>query len=548
MMQTRQGTAMLAVVVGSLLCATSASAQSEGDVTPEISILPISTATTESDRSLPDQFHVRTLESVVVRLYRRTIRGEDTVSKRTNDELRRNLRESGLFRAVEYYSGRTGASRADSIVVRDAWSLYPEPFEVVGEDHLGILLHERNLGGSGRSVAVGGDLFASEDQRTRALFRYSDRELLNSTIALDLELIYSEPRIDLSILAHNPFQTDRVPIVYGIDASLFEGEDYFRQGNPGRIGAFERADTVQANSMRGVAWGGLADAEKDLFVGSVALHLDSYTSEDSSAQLRAFENSVGIFAGLRSVRREYHEFNRFDASGQRFEPTGGAGGVSIGKYFAFNGGKDDILYFGAGASQSIMNPGATTGDDPRWFLHFNVEAGTGIRSRETELTMLRVGSSGGLRVGPGTLAFITDLQVAWRWNRYLFSSHQESIVPLRGYGALELFGGNHLSSSLEYRILPGVSIGPWSLSMTLFHDMAGYWNLGSKFSGTRFHHAVGAGMRLGHDDGVSRPLLRIDLPYNVDRGRFDRLEIGLQESFDLFGSLKYQAPGPLQPD
>ncbi len=533
------------VLLFALLLHVPIEAQVVGEDSVEVTILPISESTTTS---LPDLLHVRTGNAVVTRLYHRTVRGEDSTAIRTNSEIQRNLRESQLFRSVELHASRVGKPRRDTLLLRDAWSLFLEPREVVGENHQGIILKERNLFGSGRVLSLGGDLFVDDADRTRLFLGYRDRELLNTSISLELEGVYSEPRTDLSLLVQRPFQTDRVPLTYGVEVTHFDGSDYFRRGDPGSKGAFLSADTVEATSVRGIAWGGFADAENDLFVGSFALHLDSYASSDSLAQLRAFENTVGVYAGLRSVRRHYHEFYRFDASGVRYEPSGGAGGVSIGKHFSFAEGRDDLLYFGAGASQSIVDPRVQQGENPRWFTHFRIDAGTGIRNRETELTLLRAGSSGALHVGPGTIAYIADLQVAWRWNRYLFSSHQESVVPLRGYEALELFGGNHFSTSLEYRILPGVDIGPWSVSVTLFHDMAGYWNLGSQFSGTRFHHALGAGLRLGHEDGVSRPILRLDVPYNVDRGTIDRLEIGLQESFDLFGSLRYQAPGPLQPD
>ena len=519
------------------------SAQSTADSIPEIVVHPLCDSTAAGPSSFPGLLHAESDVGVVERLYRRTVRPGVLQDRRTRDELERNLRERGLFRELEVVPVSSNAAAADSLLLRDAWSLFAAPLETVGEDHRGLLLQERNLAGTGRRIEVGRDLLTEEGERVRTAVRYLDAEFLNSVVAVDLRAVISNPRLDLSLRAHRPFHTDHVPMVYGIELDFFDGEDSYHSGDPWNKGAAFVGDTVKAVAVKGIGWFGLADSEEDLFVGSAALHLDRYDADADPSDRHAFRNTIGLFAGLQSIRRVYSKFTHFDASGERFEPVGGAGGVSVGKYFNIADGDDALLYGGVNASQSLADTNNGT-----WFLNLGIEAGTGIRSRETELTMLKAGARGGWKAGPGTLAFISDLQVAWRWDRYLFSSHRESPVPLRGYDALALFGGNHLSSSVEYRVLPGVSIGPWSASMTLFHDMAGYWNLGSKFATTRFHHALGAGIRLGHAAGVSRPILRIDFPYNVDEGRLGRIEIGLQESFDLFGTLRYRPPGPLQPD
>ena len=524
-------------VVGSLLSICPALSQEVDSTSIEVRSLLESSTHSSSLTSLVNSLHVNTNPAVIQRIIARTALQGDTLHARFPEELERNLRELVPFRSY------VQEIRGDSVItvsVAESWSLLPELLHQRGNPLELLILKEHNLIGTAKSISLGSDIDPVSSGSRRYLAGFSDPELFNTPLRLSTTVVGSQDQLSIRLSLQRPFHSDFVPIVYGLNGMVRDGDGVYYSGDPGRRTGEFTADTLQESQLDVVGWIGTGSTTDDLFVGGGAVHINQHSSNSRSPRERAFANTIGLFAGIQSLRREYDLFEDFDGRGDRFEPSGGMGRVSIGKFISAGGGNDDLLYLGAGAAQSIGGA--------RSFVHFRIDAGTALRDKETELTLLRGGSSGGFRLGPGLLAYSAEVEVVWRWQRYLFSPAADSDIPFRGYSDLDVFGDNHLAASFEYRILPGFELGPWEVSGTLFHDVAGYWNLGNDFSKTVFHHALGAGIRLGHADGPARPLFRIDFPYNVDQGRFTGVALGMSEAFDLFGSLEYAPPGPVLPD
>ena len=164
------------------------------------------------------------------------------------------------------------------------------------------------------------------------------------------------------------------------------------------------------------------------------------------------------------------------------------------------------------------------------------------------MTLVRGRASWGTPLGPGHLAGIGLAQVVWRWPRYLFNPATRGVSGLRGYSDLDLFGDNRIVLNNEYRLFPLVDVALWQAGITLFHDMAGVWNQATELSTVRFHHGAGAGIQIGHTEGIGTGFFRFDVAWNFDRGEIGTLSFGVEETFDLFGRLEYSPPGPYLPE
>ncbi len=534
-------TAFSLICFGILTVPDTLRAQADADVALDSVVVSISEPIHPSSFLAPlNSLHGRTRDGLVRRTVARTLLRPDSTGSWDLDELERNLRRLGIFREIETDRVTARSSSRLELGLRDAWSLYPEPVQREGDDRTALLLRERNVAGTGIGIGVGTDV-AERGENPRVFLQLRDPELFESDFRLAASFIGSEVRSDMELLIERPFHTDDDPSVYGLSGSYGDGTDVYFFGDPAKP-ADNRTDSIDAVRYRASTWFGVADNDEDLFVGSVALHLDRYDPSTPPPIVHAFSNTLGLFAGIASVSRNYRRYERFESTGERFAPTGGMGRVSIGKFLPIAGDStaDDLLYFGAEARQSI--------GEANWFAHFSVEAGTGLRNKTPERTLLRAGASTGIRTGPGLLAARSELQVVWRWPRYIYSSAQGVNRILRGYDETDVIGDNHVSGILEYRIDPVVRVLSIGISPTLFWDVAGFWNRDREFSSTRFHHSAGAGIRLWYGSGVSRPGFRLDVAWDFDRDRIGGLSIGIEESFDLFGFLGYVPPGPYLPE
>lgn len=537
---------IILLVAGSSVCFANGESTPVGIDSVITQIEPIADTSDPYDlfERLTNLPHVTTRTGVVRGAIDDVLSIHDTLRPGVIEDVERSLRALGVLSTIDL-SLDSGKSPSDpDFVVRtsDGWSLIAEFLDRPGDHDPIIILREENLVGTARSVGAGGTISSDSIVGRRWYAGFRDPRLFGTAHRFSSELIVDRLTTELRFTLEQPLLTFRQPILYGGTFTLLDGSQVYRfSDNRGSL--VDGGDTVDSRRIRASAWVGSPNDEQDIFVGSVAIHAHfdkpSIAAETAPAQ-EPFANTIGLFAGIGSYRRQYRPLTGYTSTGQLLVPIGGAGSVSIGKFFSVDNGLDDVIYIGADARQTAMI------DD--LYLHASVAAGTGIRDREAELTSLQFGAGFGLPAGPGYLVGGLASRTIWRWPRYTFLPATRGSNGIRGYTDFDLFGDNRLVLNTEYRLFPVIDFDIWQIGFILFHDVAGVWNQGRPFSSVQFSNSLGAGIRVGHEVGIETGFLRIDVGWNFDRDEIGEISFGVGEHFDLFGSLEYRAPGPFLPE
>ncbi|MCE7934117.1 MAG: hypothetical protein DYG96_05945 [Chlorobi bacterium CHB2] len=502
-----------------------------------------------SGRDLPlvagllNSLHIVTKEPVV--RHEVYLNPGDTVTQKKIDEIERNLRAIGIFQNValqcllaDSAAPPKGLPRGDlSITTRDGWSTQLGFSASTGgnAEQYSLSLREVNLLGWAYQASVGGDYSTVNDRGWGINGSLSDPNILGSHI--QASGVFSLSKLEnVGVLSvGRPYFSDYSPWGFGTALSYLDGIDYlYTHSQPVRaIGVPLR--TVDAGGWYGGSRGG----DRDLFRWAVALSYDR-TTRDSLQDVRpAFENSVGAFAGIASLRRQFVRMNNVQYHGEVLAPVGAMGGAYIGKISPHNGGLDNVLYVGGEVRQAGGN------QDLYGFAAF--QAGTGFVQKETRFTLQRVVASGAWRVGPGAFTGRFLQQTVWRWNRYI-ETELDNRSGLRGYQVYGLVGDNRMLLNLEYNALPDWKFLFFKIGAAAFFDVGGVWNQSEKLSDTRFHSSAGLGVRITNlRVALGRGVIRIDFPYNFDQKKFTQVVFSTETPFDAFGTLETPAPGPFLP-
>lgn len=517
-----------------------------------INIADTSEPTSGFDR-LMNATHILTKESVVSTGAELTVALYDTVTDHSLDELELYLRDLDIFSAISYdvtrYRGPQRGRGDDpnaplhgmlNLRTQDSWTLYPEPYTEIDDDRVAWVLKEGNFLGYAKKISVGGDLSSPSDSNWRGFLIYRDPDLFGTHYRMDGALRYSEPLTRVRGTFERPFYSNKTPRTYGLRLHLADGEDrfYFRNLLRGDGDLFYISDTNISTRYGAETWVGFSNKEKDQFRSSISLSYNVIDPESGTYYPRAFDNSVGLFGGLSSLRRNFVHIRDYEISGTALVPIGGQGRISIGKIFPINDGLDDLIYVGAEARQSVL-----WGD----FYGFgSVQAGTALREKEAELTLFRAEGSCAFPAGPGIVAAKMRLANIWRWPRYVLQSLGSGEGRVRGLAYLDAFGDNMLIGNFDYRLFPVLDVGFWDVGLAAFADIGGAWDQGQLFSKTQFYPTAGLGIRLGNSGGIDGGFLRVDVAWDF-RGNRVGLDLGVQEAFDVFGTLDYSPPAPYIP-
>ncbi len=491
--------------------------------------------------------HFLTKESVIRRGSRLFFSPGDTVRPHTVDEFDRYLRDLGVFARIDFEVdfGDTATSRSLNRILRtrteDGWSLVLKPYDEPGEDETAWLLVEENLFGYAKKLGLGADLFSPSDSSWRAVAEYRDPDFFGTHHRLQSLALWSKRLTRVEVDLRRPFYTDQASHAWGGAFRIADGYErfFFPDRSPGAELSY-RADTGLSLRYDAEGWYGNSNSKDDLFHASLRLSYNRHDLESGNPHPRAFENSIGLFGGIGSLRRDYVRLEGYEFSGPRLVPIGAQGRVSIGKFFPHHNGPDDPVYVGGDVRKSML-----AGD---FYSFVKAEAGTGFQEKETVFTMFRGTVSGGLKVGPGVLAVMGQLSAIWRWPRYVWLPATRGDIGLRGYGDLEVFGDNRLGFNLDYRLFPLVDLELWEVGIAGFWDVVGSWNQAELFGSTRFHNGAGLGIRIGNSKSINSGFVRVDFGWNFDRGELGEISFGVHEAFDIFGSLDFEPPGPFVPD
>ncbi len=468
---------------------------------------------------------------------------DDTLRQIDLDELEQNLRRLTIFSEIEFEvvplegEEEEEIPYADLVIrTRDAWSLrvsgnYSES-EDVTSGFLG--LREANLFGLGKQFGVSADYTSFNDRGWRYIGSYYNPNIFGSHIYIGADAGFAAPERFGSFYVGRPFFSDRTRYGFNTAVSYFDGEETFDFSQPdGEVLSLK-------TDVRQTAAGGWYSTSRgpvgNVFRASLSMTYNRTLRDALPDVHRAMDNSIGVFGGIGSQRKQYTRFVNYDFEGERQVPVGGAGSVSIGKVAPHHGGLDNLVYIGADARQAVRH-----GD---FYGFASVEGGTGLAKKEARFTTERVVASAGYKLVAGALAARFEQSNVWNWPRYLFVP-LDNLNGLRGYSRLENFGDNRMLFNLEYRLYPIMRIWLFDFGATAFYDIGSAWKQGVQLPDARFHSSAGFGIRISSaNNRIDKGLLRLDLAYNFDEKRFSRLIISSQEAFDVFGTLDYRPPAP----
>lgn len=470
----------------------------------------------------------------------------DTVTANDLDELERNLRDLEVFSRIAFEviprdgdESRRVPRAVLKIRTKDSWSLRTGGAISAAGDDMTLLgtLRETNL--FGLALQTGGALeYSTVDDRGWRLSAFlHEPNLGGSHLKVLVRMAASTIETSGGVFLERPYYSERVDNAFAAGVGHFRGDEFFYVPEGERIARF----VSRTNTTDGLGWFSIARGAKgSLFFASAGLALDR-TTRDSALPFapRAFENSVGTFLGIQSIKRDYERLEDADLSGDRLIPIGGAGAVSIGKISPHNGGRDNVVYVGGEARNSIVS-------GP---LHASamIAAGTGLANKTARYTIQKFNGTAHLRLPLGALAARVAQSTIWNWPRYV-SLTLDNTSGLRGYDLAGLVGDNRFVANLEYRLYPVARVWIFDFGAALFYDVGSVWDQGTGIDKARFRSSIGGGIRIGNADGTfNSGLLRVDLAYNFDEKRVSRLIISSQEAFDAFGTLDYRPPGPYLP-
>jgi hypothetical protein len=406
-----------------------------------------------------------------------------------------------------------------------------------GITYYSVGVREVNLFGLAKQIGAGLEYTTKPGRYWRATALALDPNIAGTHIRVGGNGSTANGEKALALFFERPFYSVRQPQAFSTSGSYYRGPELFRLHSDSVLSVELPSERTNFAAWTGWKRGGLDDAFRALVRGTY----NRASLDNNVLSLhRAFDNSVGMFGGVSSVRRHYKWVNHVDMNGEQIVDVGGMGSVVIGKISPIAGGLDNVPYLTAEARQ-----GGFLGDD--LYLFGSVAAGTGFAGRSARLTSERVVGSALLLIKPGAIAARIEQFNVWNWPRYVAQSLDKT-NGLRGYDQLQIIGDNRLVANFEYRLFPILPILLFNVGMTAFYDVGAVWNQGEKITDSRFHNSAGIGFRVASRNGtVNTGYLRADIAYNFDDGKIKWINISTREFFNAFGSLEPSAPGPLAP-
>lgn len=427
-------------------------------------------------------------------------------------ESERNLRRLGLFSRVEMIVDTIAPDAVEvTVLTQDFWSTTMAVLAGSGGGiaTLGGKLEEFNLGGTGSRLGVEG-LYRTENRigwQGSAWLQW--RRLLRSELTLSGYLFAHRYRTIQAFGLVQPYRTLRTPLAWSVNVLNHYGSDFYYQRGTGQF------ELLPFHMRRAYGWIslGTTDLDQDRLLATL------YASVESVRRIapefrQAGDNSARIFFSLGSLRQRFRRIRELDGYLLEDLAAGAWGSATVGYFLPMNADGERLFYVGGEAEQS----GFLAHD--RLYLFGRICAGSGFQQGEARYTTVESFGLGHWRPIPRlVVAARFWQQTVWNWSafRQLVLDNDSG---LRGYAVNQLVGDNRFLYNLEVRALPRWQWWIFRVSGVAFLDGGTVWMQGTPFEKTRFHHAVGIGLRLHIlkwlDDGG---IIRLDLAYNFDTRR-----------------------------
>jgi hypothetical protein len=453
-------------------------------------------------------------------------------------ETERNLRRIGVFASVQITTRDVGSDSVDVIVqTQDRLSLRPAVLLGTGGGitNVGGKVEEINLFGNGTQAMVYG-LYRTENAiGWEGMAQLTQRRLFGSEINLIGALRANRIRTDQMVQVTQPYRTMSTPWAFSVGVWNAFGSDFDYRSDPAQRNLLPFYDREV------VGWLSQASGERDRLFTSVSVRLSDVQRVVPSSR-QAFDNTGHVLVAFSSITQSYHRSRFLDGYETEDVPEGAWGSAIIGRVFSLGNGGQTCWYLGGQAEQSRYV-------SPALYLHGRIQAGTGFGDRRARYTYLEINGLGHLKFSEHFVATARiRSQTAWNWTafRQLVLDFE---TGLRGYVANGISGENRIFTNSELRWFPGWKTWILGWSAVAFYDNGTVWAQGDPLSSTRFHHAVGLGLRIHNlkaagDDAV----FRFDLAYNMDTGKIAGLIFNINQAFSAFSSHKYRAPDVLGRD
>ena len=453
-------------------------------------------------------------------------------------ETERNLRRIGVFAAVTITTRNIGRDSVDVIVqTQDRLSLRPAALLGTGGGiaNIGAKLEEINLFGNGTQAMVYG-LYRTENAiGWEGMAQLTQRRLFGSELNLNAALRANAVRTDQMLQVTQPYRTMSTPWAFSVGVWNAFGSDFDYQSDPGS------RTLLPFHDREFVGWLSQASGERDRLFTSVSIRLsDVQRTVPSSRQ--AFDNTGHFLVAFSSITQTYHRSRFLDGYETEDVPEGAWGSAIIGRVFSLGNGGQTMWYLGGQAEQSRYV-------SPALYLHGRIQADTGFGDRRARYTYLEINGLGHLKFSDHFVATARiRTQTAWNWTafRQLVLDFENG---LRGYVANGISGENRIITNSELRWFPGWKTWILGWSAVAFYDNGAVWGQGDALASTRFHHAVGLGLRIHNLKAAGEDaVFRFDLAYNMDTGKIAGLIFNIRQAFSAFSSHKYRAPDVLGRD
>jgi len=445
-------------------------------------------------------------------------------------ETERNLRKLELFTNVKIELDSISDDTYDAyITTKDRWSFYPEPLFgfAGGERQLGLSLEEYNLFGTGTNIEIEG-LHRTENEigwQGRLLVR--SLRLFRSDFGLEFQILSHRFRTEKNFNFEKPYRTLKTEMAYGIEVTNNYGDNflYINQNDYKRI--YTRENRAEAYFSK--AW-----SEGDRIFISTLLSLED-VKRDSIISQRAYDNSGKFLLQFSSVSNKFYIAKNVNQYLDEDLIVGGYGSATLGKIFPIGNKGESLFYIAGEGEQSFYNK--------KMYLFGRVRGASAFYKNISTYSYQEFFGLGFYQFNKYfSLGSRIRQQTVWNWgfDRQLILDAE---TGLRGYLANDLQGANRIFYNLEARVFPDITLWLVNISGVLFWDTGTVWDEQTKIWDTKWHNAIGTGIRFHFTkSGSPKHTMKIDFAYNFDERKPASIMISSHQFFSFFEKHDYKKP------
>ncbi len=443
-------------------------------------------------------------------------------------ETERNLRGLDIFADIKIEFDSVAYDSLDVyIVARDRWTTFPIPIFGTsgGEYFYGVRFEELNFLGYGYKIKLEG-LYRTENQiGLQGLFSLKKNRIFRTEYFLGYDIFANKIRTEQAIEFSKPYRTLSTDYSYGAIGLISKGNDF----------DYHNRDTVtlypyKDNNIK--FWLSRGWMRKDRVFATMYVEL---SQAERGNYRRAYDNSGKILLSFSSISQDFYQVRKVNGYQLEDLSVGGWGRAILGKIFPIGSKGESVYYAGGQGEQSYYN-----GD---LYLFGQISAGSGFVQDFGVYTYQEFLGQGFYRISPDVLITARfRQQTVWNW-----SDHRQLILDadagLRGYDANSFAGDNRIISNIECRLFPDFRLLAFAIGATLFYDIGTVWDQDTKIVKTRWHNAIGFGLRLYDPNSTGKnSVYRLDFAFNFDEMKFGSIIFTSNQLFSAFSKHIWRIP------